>query len=112
MFDQKSKDASYNEFQLFFNRSICMSSVKVTPDPFHSWAQVQGNTSYHISAGHTNTEQATRDKFASEGLDVDETIKAAHHAYKVLFFNKDQMAILTADSAPHAIFMCDFGAGK
>ena len=112
MFDQKSKDTSYNEFQLFFNRLICISSVKVTPDPFHSWAQVQGNTPYHMSAGLTNTEQAIRSKAASEGLDVEDALKAAHHAYKVLFFNKDQMAILTTDNAPHAIFMCDFGAGK
>ena len=112
MFDQKSKDATYNEFQLFFNRLICMSSVKITPDPFHSWTQVQGNTPYHMSAGLTSAEQAMRSKAKSEGLDVEDALKAAHHAYKVLFFNKDQMAILTTDNAPHAIFMCDFGAGK
>ena len=65
-----------------------------------------------MSAGHTITKQTIRDKAASEGLDVEDALKAAHHAYKVLFFNKDQMAILTTDCAPHAIFMCDFGAGK
>ena len=112
LFDQGSKDSSYNQFQLFFNRLICMSSVKVVTDAFNTWNQVQGKTPYHMSAGLTNTEQATRDKAASEGLDVEDALKATHHAYKILFFSKDQMAILTADCAPHAIFMCDFGAGK
>ena len=112
LFDQHSKDASYNEFQLIFNRLVCISSLKVVPDPFNTWTQVEGNTSYHMSAGLTNVEQAIRDKAASEGLEFEDAMKAAHHAYKVLFFNKDQMAILTTDSVPHAIFMCDFGAGK
>ena len=112
MFDKKSKDASYNEFQLFFNRLICMSSVKVVPDQFHSWTQVQGNAPYHMSAGLTNTGHGIREKVASEGLDFEEALKAPHHAYKILFFNKDQMAILTTDTVPHIIFMNDFGAGK
>ena len=112
LFNQKSKDVSYNHFQLFFNRLIGMSSVKVVTDTFNIWTQVQGSTPHHMSAGLTNTEQEIRDKAASQGLDVEDALKAAHHAYKILFFNKDQMAILTTDCAPHAIFMCDFGAGK
>ena len=112
LFDQGSKDSSYNQFQLFFNRLICMSSVKVVTDAFNTWNQVQGKTPYHMSAGHTITKQTIHDKAASEGLDVEDALKATHHAYKILFFSKDQMAILTADCAPHAIFMCDFGAGK
>ena len=112
MFDQKSKDEAYNQFQLFFNRLVCMSSVKVVPDPFHTWAQVQGNDLHPMSAGMTKAEQFVHDKAAKEGLDLEDALKASHHAYKVLFFNKDQMSLLTSDCSPHVIFLCDFGAGK
>ena len=112
MFNQKSKDEAYNQFQLFFNRQVCMSSMKVVPDPFHTWSQVQGNNLHHMAAGMTKAEQIIYDKAAIEGLDVDDALKAAHHAYKVLFFNRDQMSLLTTDCIPHVIFMADFGAGK
>ena len=55
-FDQKSKDEAYNQFQLFFNRQVCMSSVKVVPDPFHTWMQIQGNDLHHMAAGMTKAE--------------------------------------------------------
>ena len=113
MFDQKSKDEAYKEFQLFFNRMVCMSSVKVVPDPFHSWAQAQGDKQYyHMGAGHTDATQDIRNKAVSDDLDFEEVLKDAHHGYKTLFFNKDQMAILTTDNFPSALFIADFGAGN
>ena len=32
--------------------------------------------------------------------------------YFVLFFNRDQVSLLAADSLLHVLFMCDFGAGN
>merc|ERR1712198_643195 len=51
--DQNAKDAAYNEFQLMFNRLVCLSSVRVVPDPFHTWSKVQGKNEHHMAAGHT-----------------------------------------------------------
>ena len=112
LFDQKSKDEAYNQFQLFFNRVVCMSSVRVVADPFHTWAQVQGNKQHHMGAGHTEASQTIAKDAVSGGLDFEDVLKAAHHAYKTLFFAKDQMALLTTDVFPSVLFLCDFGAGN
>ena len=89
-----------------------MASVKVIPDPFHTWAQVQGNNHCHMAAGHTKASRDIKEKAALENLEFADVLKASHHAYKTLFFTKDQMAILTTDNFPYAIFLCDFGAGN
>ena len=112
-FDQKSKDDSYKEFQLFFNRLVCMSSVRMVPDPYRTWTHVQGNKQHHhMGAGHTQALRDTHKKAATDDLEFEEVLNAAHHAYKILFFTKEQMAILTTDSFPAAIFVADFGAGN
>lgn len=90
-----------------------MSAVRVVPNPFHTGAQVQGNKQQlHMAAGHTQATSGVYKKAVSDDLDVEEVFKAAHSAYKILFFSKDQMALLTTDNFPFLIFMCDFGAGK
>ena len=111
-FGQKAKDEAYREFQRFFYRLICLSSVRVVPDPFHTWAQIQGRDDHHMTAGHT---EATADEIAmatSGDVDVETILKSSHSAFKTLFFNKDQQALLTTDKYPYAVFLCDFGAGK
>ena len=70
--DQKAKDDAYNEFQLMFNRLVCLSSVRIVPDPLNH----------------------------------------SHGAYKVVFLNRDQIALLASDKLLRVLFMCDFGAGK
>ena len=113
LFGRNSRKRAYREFQHFFNRVVCMSAVRVVPDPFHTWAQVQGNKQQlHMAAGHTQATLGVYTKAVSDDLDVEEVLKAAHSAYKILFFNKDQMALLTTGNFPSLIFMCDFGAGN
>ena len=112
MLAQETKDGAYNDFQLFFNRLVCMSSVKVVADPFHTWPQVQGINPHHMAAGHTKASQNIKDKGSLGDIEFSDILKATHHAYKTLFFTKDQMAILTTDNFPSAIFLCDFGAGN
>ena len=113
LFSKQSRKRAYREIQLFFNRVVCMSVVRVVPDPFHAWAQVQGNQQQlHMGAGHTQVTPGVYTKAVSDDLDIEEVLKAAHSAYKILFFNKDQMALLTTDNFPFLIFMCDFGAGS
>ena len=65
-----------------------------------------------MTAGHT---EATADEIAmatSGDVDVETILKSSHSAFKTLFFNKDQQALLTTDKYPYAVFLCDFGAGK
>ena len=97
---------------MFFNRLVCMSSVRVVADPLHTWAKVQGSNQYHMGAGHTESSQSLAKKAASDGLDFEDVLAASHHAYKTIFFTKDQMGLLTTDNFPSVIFLCDFGAGK
>ena len=70
--DQEAKDKAYDEFQLMFNRLICLSSVRIVPDP----------------------------------------LNRSHGAYKVVFLNRDQIALFASDKLLHVLFMCDFGAGN
>ena len=112
LFDKKSKQDAYTEFQLFFNRLVCMSSVQVVSDPYHTWDQVQGKRQHHMGAGHTEASLEVHKDAASNALEFNEVLKSAHHAYKTLFFTKNQMALLTTNNFPSAIFLCDFGAGN
>ena len=88
-----------------------MSSIRVVADPFHTWAQVQGNNSHHMGAGHTEASLNITMNAASGDLDFEDVLKGSHHAYKTLFFTKDQMVLLTTNKFPSVIFLCDFGAG-
>ena len=112
MFDQIEKDDAYNEFQMFFHRMVCLSSVRVVPDPFHTWHQVQAGNSLHMTAGHTKANETLKTQYETGNIDVKEAINSAHDAYKTLFFNRDQMALLANDSICNLIFMSDFGAGR
>ena len=111
-FDAKSKAEAYNEFQHFFYRLVCLSSVRVVPAPFHTWSQVQGHNPYHMSAGHTKATPDAQTQYSSSSTDVKSVLHRPHDAYKVLFFNKDQYCLLANDKLYHAVFMCDFGAGN
>ena len=111
-FDKKEKTKAYNEFQLLFYRLVCLSSVRLVPDPFHTWAQIQGNNPRHMAAGHTTADPAVRAQCSLANVDIKDILYRSHDAYKVLFFNKDQMSLLASDSLLQVLFMCDFGSGK
>ena len=89
-----------------------MSSVRVVPDPFHTWAQIQGSNQHHMAAGYSKATKDIQNKAKLGDLDVGDILKSSHNAFKTLFFNKDQQALLTTDNFPHAVFLCDFGAGN
>ena len=85
--DQMAKDEAYIEFQQFFYRLICLSSVRVVPDPFHTWAQIQGRDDHHMTAGHT---EATADEITmatSGDVDIEKLLRSPHTAFKTLFFS-------------------------
>ena len=65
-----------------------------------------------MAAGHTKATVDEKTMAQSGDADIDVILKSAHSAFKTLFFNKDQRALLVDDKFPHAIFLCDFGAGK
>ena len=103
--DERTNDGSFNEFQLFFHRMVNLSAVRVVPDPFHTWSQIHGDNPCHLAAGYT--------KSTSPGtIEVKDALKREHDALKVLFFNRDQQALLVTDEFTRAIFFCDFGAGN
>ena len=105
--DAKSKKEAYAEFLMFFNRLVNLSLVRVVPDPFLSWEQIQGQNPRHMAAGYTSsTPPSTLGR-----LTVDDLINRPHDAYKVIAFNKDQENLLS-NNIPSTIFWNDFGAGK
>ena len=91
---------------------VCLSSVRIVPDPFHTWTQIQGDNPRHMAAGHTTADPVATAQCSLAKVDIKDVLNRSHDAYKVLFFNKDQMSLLTTDLIPHVIFMSDFGAGK
>ena len=106
------KSYAYNEFQLFFNRLVCLSSIRVVPDPFNTWTAIEGTNPYHMAAGHTKATSDAQVQYASGDVDITDVLNRSHDAFKVLFFNRDQISLLAADKLFKAIFMCDFGAGN
>ena len=107
---QKDKDIAYEEFQRFFNRMINLSSIRVVQNSFQTWTQIQGENPHHMAAGHTKPSNELIKK--ADAFAVQDILGCAHNAYKTLYFNRDQMALLTTDSFPFALFLCDFGAGN
>jgi hypothetical protein len=105
--DERSKKEAYGEFLMFFNRLVILSAVKVVPDPYHSWEQIQGHNSRHMAAGHT----ASTSRSTSGRLNVNDLLNRPHDAYKVISFNKDQENLLSND-IPSVVFWNDFGAGN
>ena len=98
-FDKKETTKAYNEFQLLFYRLVCLSSVRLVPDPFHTWAQIQGNNPRHMAAGHATADPAVRAPCSLANVDIKDILNRSHDAYKVLFFNKEQMSYNTEISS-------------
>ena len=65
-----------------------------------------------MSAGHTTATPNAQAQYASRSESIEDVLNRSHDAYKVLFFNRDQISLLAADSFVHVLFMCDFGAGN
>ena len=103
--NQTALDESNLAFQLFFNRLVNLSAVRLVPDPHHSWLQVQGDNPRHMGAGYTKTP-------IQGATGVDDALKSSHNAYKILYFNKDQHELLINREMYNVLFFCDFGSGK
>ena len=78
--------------------------VRVVPDPFHSWEQIQGHNPRHMAAGYTPPS-------TSDQLDVEGILNRPHDAYKVISLSKGQENLLSY-GVPSVVFWNDFGAGK
>ena len=105
--DAKSKQEAYNDFLRYFNRLVNLSAVRVLPDPFRSWEQIQGQNPRHMASGYTIATPLS----TSGLLSVKNLLNRPHDAYKVISFNKDQETLLSND-IPFVVFYNDFGAGE
>ena len=79
---------------------------------FHNWNQI---CETKLTSPTSRWKVATADEknmALSGDVEIDSILKSAHSAFKTLFFNKDQRALLIHNMIPHAVFLCDFGAGK
>lgn len=77
-----------------------------------SFFRHQGDNHRPISAGHTTADPVAEAQCLLSHGDIKDFLNRPHDAYKVLFFNKDQLSILATDNLLRAIFMSDFGSGK
>ena len=89
---------------MFFNRLINLSAVRVCPDPFRSWEQIQGANPRHMAAGHTPAKPPP--------TSAEDLLNRPHDAYKVISLNKEQDYFLSSDFFPFVVFINDFGSGK
>ena len=92
---------------MFFNRLVNLSAVRVIPDPFHSWEQIQGHNPRHMSAGYTSSTPTSTPGL----LNISDLLNRPHDAYKVISLNKGQENLLSND-IPFVVFWNDFGAGN
>ena len=105
--DARTKRKAYQEFLMFYNRMINLSKVRVIPDTFNTWKQIQGQNTHHMAAGHTKASSPSaplRENFKELSL-------RPHDAYKVIALNDDQESLLLED-IQYAVFFNDFGSGK
>ena len=105
--DPRMKQKSYEEFLMFYNRIVNLSKVRVIPEAFKTWGQIQGENERHMAAGFTEALQPS----ARGHEDVADILQRPHDAYKCIAFNDDQESLLFED-IPFALFFNDFGAGN
>ena len=105
--DSRTKQKSYKEFLMFYNRIVNLSKVRVLPDVFKSWEQIQGDNLRHMAAGYTEAFKSSTPGYK----DVEDILQRPHDAYKVIAFNDDQESLLFED-IQFALFLNDFGAGE
>jgi hypothetical protein len=70
-----------------------------------AWRQVEGDKSMSIVAGYTPSSDAST---SASSPTFNEIRKMAHTALKVLYFNYDQIGLLTKRLL---VFLCDYGSG-
>jgi len=105
--DARTKREAYKEFLIFYNRMVNLSKVRVMPDTFKTWEQIQGQNPHHMAAGYT----AASAPSAPLSGDVEDLLQRPHDAFKVIALNDDQEALLFED-IQLVVFFNDFGAGK
>ena len=107
--DITTKTHSYNEFLLFFNRTVNLSSIVRKMVSFNAWEEVQGQGRPPIVAGFT---EAPTSSATSDPLSIDDVSSRPHDAFKALYFTPGQMALLATRAFNRIILFADYGAGE
>ena len=104
--DKKQSDQNFlNVFEAMVGFSHLSDKNNIVSN---AWAQIQGKPeSMFLSAGWT---QPTKDLIEEE-LRIENVINLPHDCFKLIYFNKDQLALLY-NRNQFVIFATDYGGGK
>ena len=102
-------DQRYQQFLQVFNRMVNLSLIGKRKCITTAWEQIQGTTVPHgISAAGTSAGEQIK----VEDMVFEDTIHRPHDSFKILFYNPDQRAILSANAFFRIIFCSDYGSGE
>ena len=107
---QTEKEKCYKQFICLFNRIINFSSLRKQKIVDKSWEQVYGE--YFRSRGAIGGGWTPADTRFCTKLRFENVINRPHDIYKILYFNPDQLALLTTKELLHVVFFSDFGSGN
>ena len=86
---------------------VNLSKIRIIPDTFRTWEQIQGMNTRFMTAGYTESSSIP----PRDHKDVRDLIRRPHDAYKIIALNDDQESLLF-ENIRRAVFFNDFGAGK
>ena len=101
--DESVKDQCYQEFLMFFNRAVNLSSIGRKINVFNAWEDIEGENQPPVVAGFTSSTGAV-----SCFQDI---LTRAHDAFKTIYFTPEQMSLLSPKDFFRVLLLADFGAG-
>ena len=97
------KDQCYQEFLMFFNRAVNLSSIGRKTNVFNAWEEVEGENRPPVVAGFTPSSGSSNS--------FHDILTRPHDANKAIYFTPEQMSLLSPSNFFRVFLLADFGAG-
>ena len=102
-----SKERFYEDFLNLFNRLVNLTAISRQKATFNAWKEVQGENRQNIIAGITPSLDQT-----DSSLRFQDVINRPMDISKLLYFNPEQMFLLSAKELNRVVLFADYGCGK
>ena len=102
-----SKDQFYLEFLHLFNRLVNLTAISRQKSVFTAWKEVQGDNRNNIVAGITPPQDSNISSFRFQDI-----IKRPMDESKLLYFNPEQMFLLSTKGLNRVVLFADYGCGR
>ena len=102
-----STDQFYSEFLHLFNRLVNLTAISRLKSVFTAWKEVQGENRNNIVAGITPPRNSNASTFRFQDI-----IKRPMDVWKLLYFNPEQMFLLSTKGLNRVVLFADYGCGR